>query len=278
MERAVDLAPGYRAAHYLLGTAYMRLGRHPEAELELARGVGGTIRYLQDPLGIRAQEYAVSLTARIARAGAYLGAGQPRKAAEILEAARAFHLENVTVLNNLAIAHLRMGRLGDAEKLLLRARELDPAKFSTYLNLVSWALRSGRLDEALAHADAAVDRAPDHAAPRFTRAQVLAHAQRYEEALASLEESLQRDAANPQAMAFSGDLCRQLGRHETAREHYWSAIEIDPDLLPAVVGLARASLALGDQEAAAESLEKARKLAPRHPLVATLERELQEVD
>lgn len=278
LERAVAMAPGYRIAHYLLGTTYARLGRREEAEGELKKGAGGAFRYLPDRLTSRVEEYAVNLTARLDRAGSYLGAGRPAAAAELLEAAREHHSENVTLLNNLAVAYLRLGRPDDAERVLEKARGLDPAKFSTYLNLASWALRAGRLELALAHADSAVARAPDLAAPRFTRAQVLARSGRYEDALASLAQSLERDAGNPRAMAFSGDLCRQLERLGPARDHYRKALAIDPELLPALIGLARTSAALGDPEAAMARLEEARSIAPGHPLVARLERDLEAAD
>ena len=275
LEQAVAQAPGYRMAHYLLGMAYRSLGRSQDAERALMKGVDATVSYLPDPLTAQVQQYAVNLTARLDRAGAYLDAGQPQQATPILEEALRAHPRDVTVLNALAIAYMRLDRLDDAGALLRTARRRDPEKFSTYINLASLALRADRPEQALAYADTAIVQAPTVDQAHFTRSRVLARLDRLEEALASLHEARQHAPRNPQNHGFSGDLCLRLKRYEDALHHYENALAIDAAFLPAWAGLAQTNWALGRLEDAWTALTEARKLAPDHPMVARLEQQFQ---
>ena len=119
-------------------------------------------------------------------------------------------------------------------------------------------------------------RAPELAQPHYIRAQVLAELGRFEDALGSLRQSLERDARNPAAETFSGDLLVHLQRFDAARAHYRAALEITPGFLPAWLGLARASVALGEATEARRALGEVRRIAPQHPMIARLERELRE--
>lgn len=279
LERAVQLAPDYRAAHYLLGTAYRRLRRLEEAGRELELGAGGVLVPLPDPLSTRVRDYAMGLTARLNRANELLSANRPERAADLLEQVRRAHPENVTVLNNLAIAYLRLGRLDDAKTRLDEALKQSDAKFSTYLNLTSWALRSRQVEQALTYADAAVARAPEMPQTHYSRAQVLANLNRFDDALTSLARNLKIDGGNPSAETFSGDLCLQLRRHAKAVVHFENATRLEPNFLPAWIGLTRAHAGLGETDAshlalARRALEKARDIAPNHPNVRRLADEL----
>ncbi len=273
LERAVALAPEYRAAHYLLGQAYQRLGRTEAAERELSLGVDAGRAYLPDALTNRVRAYAVNLTARLQRAGEYLNAGDPAKAAALLRKAYKSHPENVDVINNLAVALLRMNRMDEARRLLDRALALDDARFSTYLNLSSWAIQSGKPEQALAFADSALARAPTHPQALFARGQVLARLGRLPEALDALSETLRRDPRKAEAHALSGDLLFRLQRYDEAEAHYREALRIDPNLFPAEVGLARIAWAEGRPDEARAALARARKLAPDHPIIARLTRQ-----
>ena len=107
LEKAVSLDPGYRTSHYLLGTAYLRLGLREKAEKELTQGTNATIQFLPDPASATVRQYAVNLTARVQQAEEELRIGNPKEAALLLEQALSHHPKNVTVLNNLAIAYMR---------------------------------------------------------------------------------------------------------------------------------------------------------------------------
>jgi tetratricopeptide (TPR) repeat protein len=273
LEKAVSLAPDYRTAHYLLGIAYRDLGWHDQAEIELAKGVDAPIVYLPDPLTKKVQQYAVNLKSRLEQAEDYLSANNSKSAAQILEQALAYHPENVGVLNSLAAVYLRLGLLKQAETLLRRAQKLEAGNFTTYINLSSLALHANRPDQALQYADSAIAANAKTGRAYFTRGQALARLRRFEEALKSLQTTLQLDSTKSQNYAFAGDLYMEQRAYERARDHYQKALALNPKMLPAIIGLARAHWALGHRAEAKTALAEARNLAPDHPLIHRLEKD-----
>ena len=241
LQTALELAPGYPVAHYLLGLAYRGLGRLEEAEKEMKIGGGGAVHYLPDPLTNEIRSYAVNLTARLGEAGALLAAGRTAEAVRLLEEVVEDNPQNLSTLNNLAVALMRMGELDRATEILLRARELDPGRFSTYLNLSSLAMRSGRPDKALQWADEAVDKAPDQSRTHAARAGVLAATGRFEEAVGSAERAAELDPGELRAQLLLADLYLREKRIPEAEQ----------------------------------ALIRARALAPDHPLVVRLEERLE---
>jgi tetratricopeptide (TPR) repeat protein len=274
LEKGLEIAPGYRAARYLLGTAYLRQGQTEQARRQLTQGTGAIWNRLPDPLSEQVDEYRVSLEHQVQTGLGLLNAGNPEQAVKALERALETHPDNQSLLNNLAAAYLQLRRLDEAHALLERSKELNDLKFSSHLNLSFWALRSGLADEAIEHADAAIERAPERGAPRLARAQALATKGDYDAALDSVAESLARDARNPMAYLFAGDLSVRLDRLEEAAGYYGGAAEVSPTLFPAWVGVVETNRRIGNRAEALRALDEARKLAPRHELVLKLEKDL----
>lgn len=275
LEQAVRRDPSYRVAHYLLGMAYRGAGRGDEAARELALGLEAQTRYLPDPLTEAGARYQVSSTARTERAMALLGAGRPAEAAGLLEQALAYEPDNVTLLNNLAIAYLRQNRFDDAHRTLQRALQVDDTKFSTYLNLSAWALRSRQPEQALAYADAAVDRAGELYQTHLNRARVLLALGHEEEALESLEQAARLNSRSPEPFAMLADQLVRLGRADEAVPLYEDALSVAPDFFPAYLGLARIYMGEGQRNEAARAVAEAEALAPGHPAVAALRKQLE---
>jgi tetratricopeptide (TPR) repeat protein len=276
LEEALARDPGYRVAHYLLGLAYRDLGRREQAARELALGAEGHVRRLADPYTGEAELYAVSLTARNERALGLLQEDAPAEAARLLTAALATRPESVTTLNNLAVALLHQGKLEEAGVVLERARALDDGKFSTYLNLSSLAQRAGRPEEALAQARAAVERAPQLGRAHVAEAAALARLGRGAEAREALETALRLDPRDPRVRLGLAELHERAGRVKEALAQYREAARQWPALVPALIGVARTGLAAGSLEVAEEALGEAVRLAPGHPEVSALERQLEE--
>ncbi len=275
LEQAVKRDPSYRVAHYLLGMAYRGAGRTKDAARELALGLDAQTRYLPDPLTARSARYQVSSTARSEQAMALLGAGRPAEAARVLEQALAYEPDNVTLLNNLAIAYPRQGRLDEAHQTLQHALRVDDQKFSTYLNLSAWALRSRQPEQALAYADAAVARAGEMYQTHLNRARVLVALGRDEEALASLEAAVRLNSRSPEPFAMLADQLVRLGRFDEAQPLYEDALSVAPDFFPAYLGMARIHMEQGQMDDAARAVRQAGELAPGHPSVTALARQLE---
>ena len=107
----------------------------------------------------------------------------------MLETARQADPDNVTVLNNLAGAYVRLGKSKDAEPLLLHALEVDPRKHTTYINLASWYLNEGRYHTALKYANEAVAKAPWINTTHRVRIMVLARMKRYDDARSAIDDA-----------------------------------------------------------------------------------------
>ncbi|MFQ5631923.1 MAG: tetratricopeptide repeat protein [bacterium] len=273
LEKAITLDTNYRHAHYLLGTAYHRLEQVEKANEHLSKGKAARVRFLPDPQSRKLGQYAVNVTARLQQAEALLAVGQPKQAAQILELALPYHQDNVTLLNTLAVAYMRIGLLDEAGQSLRKAEKHDESKFMTYINLSSLALRQNQAAKALQFADSAAARAAKLDQAFFTRAQALDRLERYDEALASLQTAQQNDPHNPQNFAFAGDIRMKLDNAANARTLYLKAIELDGNMLPALVGLARANWKLHRRDEAKTALNNAKRIAPGHPIIRKLEQQ-----
>ena len=274
LEQAVQHKPDYKQAHYLLGRAYSLVGREEEAQAAITRGINSDIQYLPDPLSQKIARYTVNAAGRISQASAYLNAGNPQMAAQLLEESYAYHNTNVMLLNTLASSYLKTSRLDDAHRLLMRAKDLDPDQFFSYLNLYTWALRSGKNEEALAYANEAIARAPERDDTHLARAQALTELGRLDEALTSATEAMTIDGNKAGNHGLVGDIYYRLKQYREAEIHLEQALSIEPNLLPALVGLAQTHWELNQQDEARALLQRAQQLAPDHPRVQQLAHQL----
>lgn len=274
LEQAIEIKPDYKPAYYLLGRAYSQVGRTDEADAALARGLNAPTEFLPDPLTDRVQRYIVNVTGRLDLAGAYLDAGYTSEAASLLEETLRFHPSHVMLLNTLATAYLRTNRLDDAHRLLNRAKEIDQETFFTYLNLHQWALRSSDFEQALAFADAAIERAADRDDTHLARAQSLMELGRLKEALASADKARALNSKKAANHGLSGEIAYRLKQYHEARGHLDQAVTLQPDLLPSWIGLARVSAELNDTTAARTALAQAQRIAPNHPMVMQLAQQM----
>ena len=112
---------------------------------------------------------------------------------------------NVDVLCNLGVVKMNLGKLDDAEVVLMRALEFSNQR------------------HAGAHFYLGVS--------QFRRNQM-------NEAFASIEESLRQDANNAQARHFLGVISSRLGMRDRAQAEFKSAIAIEPDYAAAHFNLA----------------------------------------
>lgn len=68
---------------------------------------------------------------------------------------------------------------------------------------------------------------------------------RFEDALRTLKELVQKDANNPYAYNLIGTVCWELGKYEAARDGFKAAVLLSPDFLGARISLAHALRKLG---------------------------------
>ena len=146
LKKAVALAPRFFDAHLNLALLYHGNDWFEEAE----------------------QEYLVALSLSrqhprplINLGGLYLKQGRNREAIGILREAIRITPPPPAAFFNLGIALFRTNRLEESEKMLLRARELDPERSSARLMLANVYLRTGAYERLLEQLDAYLQERPD---------------------------------------------------------------------------------------------------------------------
>ncbi|MHC5109015.1 MAG: tetratricopeptide repeat protein [Planctomycetota bacterium] len=278
LEPAVAEDPDYRAAAYALGLAYRALGRKDEASVYLARGVDAKIRNLADPRTADIVSYRVSLSTVIDGAADMIDAGNYAGAAERLEAANRSRPNDVRIMTNLAAAYRGLGRMDEAMAMLETVTQLDPTQFASHMNLASNLLDLGRPEEALRSAELAVKHGETIGRAHYIKAKCLSTLRRYEEALASLEMAARLDVRDPQLFEALGGTCAMLRKFPEARVYYERGLQMRPDALHMLLGLAEVNIRLNDVASARDAFESAKRIAPAHPRVLAFEERLVQLE
>lgn len=270
LQRALRMDGNYQAAHYLLGTAWQKLGQTEKAQRELALGANAKPRILPDAITSKIKEYAVSRFERLNRARSLLDNNDPLRASEVLESALSDSPENVTLLNTLAAAYLHLGRTHEARTLLTKAQGIDPKSPITHVNLAAWAQTQGKPGDVLGYADAALEESPWADQARLIRAKALLQLGRITEGLGDLTTYLSRHPSDAEAHCLAAKCQLRLGQPKKARRHYEQAKAIMPSSAEAHYGLTFTFLQLELAEAADEALQEGRRVAPNDPRVNAL--------
>jgi len=227
LERAVRLDRDYRTAYYQLGLAYRGVG-DKRARAAMLRGRNSKPRYLPTDLDARLREYAVGYNRELDKAERLFEEGEPQPATGILESFRRRRPNDVNVLVRLARLHRIQGELEKARVHLKRALEVDADDLPARLELVRTLLASGAPAKALEEADAAIERAPDAAAPVLAKAEVLLAMRQPKKADALLEGLVRR---YPRDLDVRVQLCQlnlTAGRKEVASRWLKEARDLAP--------------------------------------------------
>ena len=229
-ERYAEAVDAYRAvlaiderfalAYAGMGTALFGAQRYAEAISAMTRALA-----LQPDLAT-----AGSLHLHLGRAASELGrldeAGQ-----HFLRAAEA-DPSSVEPLLDLAKLRFRQGRGADADQVLDRARGMRPNDPATLHNVAEALRTAGRHADAVTNYRAALEIAPEFAPSHAGLGIALFQWERYEEAIAALEQalSLQDDLpiAGSSPYVFLGRAALNLGRSEAAG-YFAQALRDDPN-------------------------------------------------
>ncbi|MBL8729152.1 MAG: tetratricopeptide repeat protein, partial [Planctomycetes bacterium] len=136
-----------------------------------------------------------------------VGPSDPRLAEAVQLAQRAYELAPAAgYLNTLGMALCRQERLADAERVLRRARELDPEFTDAISTLGAVLCFAGRLPEGIALWLEVLERTPRNVGLRLAIANAQVKADQPEAAAAMLDEVLRLEPGHPQAQAMLRDL------------------------------------------------------------------------
>lgn len=212
--RAVlEALPTAAEAHRIAAHALRALGRESEAQDASLAAVGAAIH---DPAMIEA---ALALAEN--RLPDAEGALRARLKADATD---------VAAIRMLAEVAGRIGRYGDAEKLLSRALELAPGFGAARANLATVYYRQNRYAEAVETLDAVLGDDPDNPAHANLKAAALGRIGGYDEAIALYEELTRRFPRHAKLWMSYGHMLKTVGRQEDSIAAYHHALAADPGL------------------------------------------------
>ncbi len=171
--------------------------------------------------------------------------------------------------SNRGIEALRQGDLARAHGLLERATKLDPSLPDLLSNLGIAKWRQGDRDGALAVFRRGLELDAHRPALLHNIAALFIEQGRRNEARAALAAANTREAS-PYLSVVQGDLELAGGSPKAALRAYRRANRESPQLVEALIGIARAERALGNEGAARRALQKALKLRPEESEIRSL--------
>ncbi|MDR6833719.1 MULTISPECIES: sulfotransferase [unclassified Sphingopyxis] len=212
-EAIIEAVPTSAAAHRLAAHALRALNREQEAQGASLAAVGATIH----------DEAMVD--AALALAENRLPDAEAALRQRLREDAT-----DVAAIRMLAEVAGRIGRYGDAEKLLTRALELAPGFGAARANLATVYYKQNRYAEAAETLDAVLGDDPDNPAHANLKAAALGRIGGYDEAIGLYEQLTRRFPDHAKLWMSYGHMLKTVGRQDESIAAYRHALGVDPGL------------------------------------------------
>ncbi len=161
-----------------------------------------------------------------------------------------------TAHSNLGLALAGGGRIDEAIAHFQKALEIEPDDAETHNNLGVILARRGRIDEAIAHCQKALEIKPDNADAQNNLGIALAGCGRADEAIAHYQKALEIEPDSAEAHNNLAAVLVGRGRIDGAIEHYRKALELKPDYAEAHLNL---GLALAQRGRIDEAIDHYRR-------------------
>jgi tetratricopeptide (TPR) repeat protein len=151
---------------------------------------------------------------------------------------------------------------------LRRAEKLDPASGDLHAEIAEQLRDMGRIDEALAEAEAATRTDPQSAAAWRTLAQIRYYSstvqggEALEQAAAAYEAALKIESDDLESLATLADIYRRLGKNKEAAGAWERFLALSPGNAEGFMRMGQHYLAAGENEKAAAAFKRALDLQP----------------
>jgi tetratricopeptide (TPR) repeat protein len=164
--------------------------------------------------------------------------------------------------NNLGLLLVQQGRLDEAIAQYQRALQANPGYIIAYNNLGLTLAQQGRWDEAIARYQQALKINPGFDMAHYNLGNVLLQQGRLDEAMAEYQQALRANPDNYLARYNLGNALVRRGRLDEAISQYQQTLKISPDYAPAHINLGNALLQRGRLDEAIFHYEQALKISP----------------
>jgi predicted CXXCH cytochrome family protein len=238
------------------------LGRKP-AYAEARRGYAQALIAVGRPLdAIATLKPAAGAASLNALGAAYLNAGQPRQAAEVLRRTLQLDAGLAEAWVNLGNALARLRDSAGAIAALGEAIRLRPGSTAAHNNLASILDEQGDFTQARYHFERAIRIDPADAVSQYNFGRALAARKLYADAARHLETALRLNPAMAEAAVSLGLALEGSGQSDRAIAAYREAIRIQPVLNAAHFNLALALMRRGERAEAKPHFEAVIRAAP----------------
>ena len=181
-----------------------------------------------------------SVDVRLAEADALRAAGHP----ELIEAA----------------SHMLTGAFGKAEPLCRIVLKRDPLDVNAMRLLAEIGMEVGRLEDAEALLERALELAPDFRLARGSYANVLGRRGKFEAALAELDTLLAEDSTHPGYLILKANTLVRIGNHDDAIAIYRDVLARTPATAGVQMSLGHSLKTVGHQDEAIAAYNAARAM------------------
>lgn len=201
-------------------------------------------------------------------AQAYLAAGKPEKALELVSAAREHGADEVMLVRLEAQA---LGKANRHDEAIARLQSLLPAHETSVEVIVALAAAQAdatHVDDALATLERADARFKDNPELPFRRGAILEEAKRYEDAEQAFREAIRRDPLHDEALNYLGYMLAERGQKlEEATTLIERALDVEPGNPSYLDSLGWAWFKRGDLQKARQQLSSAADRAPHNSAI-----------
>ena len=166
--------------------------------------------------------------------------------------------------NNIAISLLQKGRVEEAVAHYNKALELNPGYGEAHYNLANSLLRLGHVEEAVAHYEEALAINPNNAPAHYNLAAVLVQTGRMDAAIDHYNKVLEIDPNHAAAHNNLGAVLGRVGRAEEAVAQYVKALELNPNNAEAHYNLGNTLLQMGRMDEAIAHYNETLELNPNN--------------
>lgn len=153
-----------------------------------------------------------------------LNSGDPTGAEALFAQALALAPGRISVMQNLGITRVMLGRHAEAEDLLLAAVDAEPQELGAWRALAQAQMELGRIEAACLSVERCLALGEDSAAMRARHGQCLARLGRRAEAVLAYETAVLKDPGLSDALVELGNLHREAGQHAQAAACFQRAL------------------------------------------------------
>jgi tetratricopeptide (TPR) repeat protein len=165
----------------------------------------------------------------------------------------------------LGVALQQRGKLDEAIAQYQTAVQLKPGYTAAYYNFANALMQQGKVDQAIAQYQKAVETEPRFTVARLMLANALLQRGKVDEAISQDELAVQTNPEYAEAQYSLGGALLQKGRVDDAISHYQQALQLNPDFAAAHSELAGTLLQKGRAAEAISHFQKALQLTPSNP-------------